>query len=90
MIYKLTFQDGRIDYCTAKSELHLLKSYDSMFDLALQEIESLETVSEAEANTLMIHNTEYNPDDPEDKEEFSLAELAYSDDFALIASSEYG
>ena len=58
MIYKLTFDDGIIDWCTAKNQLHLLKSYDAEFDLPLQEIESLEEISEDEAKNIMVHNTQ--------------------------------
>jgi hypothetical protein len=46
MIYQITFKDGRIDWCTAKDQLHLLKSYDADFDLPLQEIKSLDEISE--------------------------------------------
>ena len=59
MIYKLTFEDGRIDWCTAKSELHLLKSYDAEFDLPLQEIEDLQPITDEEAKTIMVKNTEF-------------------------------
>jgi hypothetical protein len=90
MIYKLTFEDGRIDWCTAKDELHLLKSYDADFDLPLQEIESLEEISEEEAKTIMVRNTEFDEDEPDDMpEELSIWELAVGDDFCMIASTEF-
>ena len=76
MIYKLTFDDGRIDWCTAKDQLHLLKSYDADFDLPLQEIESLEEISDALAMTTMVANTEYDENDPEDVETISVYDLA--------------
>jgi len=60
MIYKLTFDDGRIDWCTAKSQLHLLKAYDLEFDLPIQEIEDLQEISDDEAKTIMVNNTEYD------------------------------
>jgi hypothetical protein len=90
MIYKLTFEDGRIDWCTAKDELHLLKSYDADFDLPLQEIESLEEISEEEAKTIMVRNTEFDEDEPDDMpEELSIWELAVGEDFCMIASTEF-
>ena len=90
MIYKLTFEDGRIDWCTAKDELHLLKSYDAEFDLPLQEIESLEEISEEQAKTIMVRNTEFDEDEPDDMpEELSIWELAVGDDFCMIASTEF-
>lgn len=89
MIYKLTFDDGRIDWCTAKNQLHLLKSYDADFDLSLQEIEDLEEISEEEAKTMMVSNTEYDENDPDDVETISVYDLAVGDDFCIIASTEF-
>ena len=88
MIYKLTFTD-RTDWCTAKDQLHLLKSYDYENGLFLQELESIEEVTEEEAKTIMINNTEYNEDDPEDFKEIPLSDLAIDDNFCIIASTEY-
>lgn len=90
MIYKLTFEDGRIDWCTAKDQLHLLKSYDNEFDLSLQEIETLEEISDEDAKTVMVANTEFDEDNPDDMpEQMSLYDLSVGDDFSLIASSEW-
>jgi hypothetical protein len=89
MIYKLTFDDGRIDWCTAKDQLHLLKSYDADFDLPLQEIETLEEISDEQAKTIMVANTEYDENDPEDMETICLFDLAVGDDFCIIASTEF-
>ncbi len=89
MIYKLSFIDGRIDWCTAKDQLHLLKSYDLDFDLPLQEIDSLEEISEELAKTIMVRNTEYDENDPEDSETISLLDLAVDEDFLIIASTEF-
>lgn len=89
MIYKLTFDDGRIDWCTAKDQLHLLKSYDKDYDLPLQEIESIEEISDALAMTTMVANTEYDETDPEDVETISVYDLAIGDDFCIIASTEF-
>ena len=89
MIYKLTFEDGRIDWCTAKSQLDLLKSYDAEFDLVLQDIESLEEISDEEAKTVMVNNTEYNETDAEDMETIPLFNLAVGDEFCIIASTDF-
>jgi hypothetical protein len=89
MIYKLTWDDGRIDWCTAKDPLHLLRSYDKDFDLCLQEIESLEEISDEQAKTIMVENTEYDENDPEDMETISLFDLAVGDEFSVIASNEF-
>jgi ERCC4-type nuclease len=90
MIYKLTFDDARIDWCTAKDQLHLLKSYDKYFDLSLQELESIDKISEEEAKTIMVSNTEFDEDNPDDMpEQLSIWELAVGDDFCIIASTEF-
>lgn len=90
MIYKLTFDDGRIDWCTAKDELHLLKSYEKDFDLSLQEIESIDIVSEEEAKSTMVLNTEYSEETKDEMpEQLTVFDLAVGDDFAIIASTEF-
>jgi len=90
MIYKLTFEDGRIDWCTAKDELHLLKSYDKDYDLILQEIEDIEEISEDEARTTMVENTEYDENIQDGiPEQISIWELAVVDEFEIIASTEF-
>ena len=91
MIYKLTFDDGRIDFLTAKSQLHLLQQYDKEFDLPLQEIESLDEISDEEAKKIMILNPDYEEEenDPNEPAEVSLFDLAISDEFSMIASTEW-
>ncbi len=90
MIYKLTFTDGKIDWCTAKDQLHLLKSYDTDFVLSLQEIESIDQISDDEAKSIMVHNTEFDEDNPDDMpEKISVFDLSVGEDFAIVASTEY-
>lgn len=89
MIYKLTFEDFRIDWCTAKDPLHLLKSYDFEFDLSLQEVESLEEISEEESKTVMVRNMDFDEDMDNEPEQISLYDLAIGSDFAIIASTEF-
>lgn len=89
MIYKITFDTGRIDWCTAQNQLHLLKSYDTEFDLALQEVECIEEITPDEAKTTMVANLDYvegNTD--EEPEEWPLSELAISDAFSILATNE--
>lgn len=90
MIYKLTFNDGRIEWGIAKNQLHLLKAYDSDYNLSLQELESIDEISEEEAKTIMVLNTEFDKDNPNDMpEQLSIWELAVGDEFEIIASSEF-
>lgn len=90
MIFKITFEDGRMDWCTAKDQLHLLKSYDADFELPIQEIESIEEISEEAAKTIMVRNTDFDEDNPEDMpKELSIWQLAVGHDFAIIASTEF-
>ena len=91
MIYKLKFTNDRIDWCTAKDFLHLIQQYDADYDLPIQEIESIDEISEEESKKSMVRNTEYDEDSENDMpEEFSLWELGGNDDsFAIIASTEF-
>jgi hypothetical protein len=90
MIYKLTFEDGRIDWCTAKDQLHLLKSYDADFDLPLQEIEELKEISEEEAKIIMLTNTDFDENNPDDMpKEISLFDMCVGDDFQIVGSTEF-
>lgn len=84
MIFKITWEDGRWDCCTAENMIHLLKAYDKDYDLCLQEIETVEEVSEEDAKKDM-----YVDHDSDDDSEVSLWELAFDDNFRIIASSEF-
>jgi len=88
MIYKLTFTNGRIDWCTAKDELHLLKSYDSEFDLIIQDVEDIQEITTEEAKTTMISNLEYVDGSADEPKEWTLFELATSDQFSILATNE--
>ena len=89
MIFKLSFIDGRIDWCTAKNQLDLLKSYDAENDLSLQDIDDIVEISDEEAKTIMLTNTEYDEDDKDSDKEISLFDLAVGEDFVIIGSSEW-
>lgn len=89
MIYKITWEDGRVDWCTAKNELHLLQSYDKEFDLYLQEITDLQKVSNTEAKKTKVINWDYVEGDTDDQPHWILFDLVTSDQFVRIASTEY-
>jgi len=55
----------------------------------MQEIEDLQEILEEEAKTTMVHNTEYDENDPDDVETISVYDLAVGDDFCIIASIEF-
>lgn len=89
MIFRIVYNDGSKYWCTAKNVLHLLQRYDEQFDLELQEIESIDELTEAEEKEFYVHNTSYDPTDPQDMDErISLWDLAVGDEFAVIASNE--
>ena len=87
MIYKLKFED-RIEWCQAKSQLHLLQSYEKEHG-GFQEIEEVTEISEAEAKTIMLKNSDYNESDPTDMKEFSLYDTVVGDDFVIVGSTEW-
>lgn len=90
MIFKITYDDERIEFCTAKDQLHLLKSYDLTHELCLQEIESIEELTDDQAKKIMVFNTDYDELDPESEpKEVSLFSLHVNDDFGFIAGSEF-
>ncbi len=90
MIYKLTFEDGRIDWCTAKDQLHLLKEYDKEHGLEIKAVGSIEEISDEEAKTAMVRNTEFDEDNPNDMpEQICLFDLAVGNDFTIIASTGF-
>lgn len=89
MIYKLTFEDGRIDWCTAKNVLHLIKSYDADYDFPIQELDSIDEISDEDAKLVMVGNTEYDEDDKDDSPTMPLYDLAVGSDFQIIASTEF-
>lgn len=87
MIFKLKFED-KTEFLTAKNQLHLLQSYEDEF-YGFQEIEEVTEISEEEAKNIMLKNTDYDENDPEDLEEISLYDSAVGDDFCLVGSSEW-
>lgn len=90
MIFKLIF-DEKQEYTQAKSQLHLLQEYHKEYD-GFEDILEVVEISEEEAKTIMLSNNEYNPDLPEDDDNFkafSLYDTVVGDDFAIVGSTEY-
>lgn len=87
MIFKLKFAD-KTEFAQAKSQLHLLQSYHKELD-GFEDIEEVEEISDEAAKTIMLTNTEYDENDPDDMPEISLYDLVAGDDFEIVGSSEY-
>ena len=87
MIYKLKFDD-RTEYATAKNQLHLLQSYESE-NQGFKEIEEVIEISEEEAKTIMLSNSDYDETDPDDMPEISLFDSAVDDEFMIVGSTEW-
>ena len=87
MIYKLTFED-KTEWCQAKSQLHLLQSYEKEIN-GFQDIQEVTEISEEEAKSIMLINTEYDENDPTDGKEIPLFDFVSGDDFAIVGSTEF-
>lgn len=91
MIYKIEFEGGDTEWCTANDVLHLLKSYDSeVTDIIIQDIDSITEISDEEAKKTMVRNSEFDEDNPSEMPEFiSLYDLGGDvNDFTVIASNQ--
>ena len=89
MIYKLNFEDGcRVEWCQAKSQLHLLQSYENEYE-GFQEITEVTEISEEEAQKIMLENSDYDETDSTDTPEISLADAVVGDDFCIVGSTEW-
>lgn len=87
MIFQLKFDD-RTEWCQAKNQLHLLQSYEKEQE-GFQDILEVKEISEEEAKTIMLTNTDYDENDPLDEIEFSLFHSVIGDDFLIIGSTEW-
>jgi hypothetical protein len=91
MIYKLNFEEGNIEWVTAKSQFHALKSYHTdITDISLDEIEGIEEITDEEAKNTMVRNSDFDEDNPDGMPEFiSLYDLGgNTEDFSVIASNQ--
>lgn len=87
MIFKLKF-DYKTEWCQAKSQLHLLQSYEKESG-DFQSIKEVFEISDEEAITIMLKNSEYDETDPTDSAEWSLFDAVVGDDFAIVGSTEW-
>ena len=90
MIYQLLFSD-KTEFAQAKSELNLLQSYAQ--EIGVEEflaIEKVTEISEENAKTIMLRNTEFDEDEQNDMpEKISLFDMVVGDDFVLVGSTEW-
>ena len=87
MIYKLTFEE-KTEWCQAKSQLHLLQSYEKEIN-GFQDILDVTEISDEEAKKIMLINTEYDQNDPADKKEMSLFDFVSGDNFSIVGSTDF-
>ena len=90
MIFKLIFDDKQ-EYAQAKSQLHLLQEYDKEYE-GFEDILEVVEISDEEAKEIMLSNNEYNPELPEDDDnfkEFSLYDTVVGDDFTIVGSTDW-
>ena len=87
MIFKIEFSDAT-EYAQAKSQLHLLQEYQREYDGFL-DIEEVTEISDEEAKSIMIRNTDYDETDPDDIKEMTLFDTVCGDDFEIVASTEW-
>ncbi len=87
MIYKLISED-KTEYAQAKSQLHLLQSYEQDCE-GIQDITEVIEISEEEAKTIMLSNPDYDEINPDEQKEISLFDSVCGDDFQIIGSTEW-
>lgn len=87
MIYQIKYED-ETDYAQARNVLHLLQSYHSEIGV-LMDIVEVREISEEEAKTIILSNSEYNENDPEDLKSFSLYDTVAGDDFVIVGSTAW-
>ena len=91
MIFKLTFQEdeNRVDWYQAKNQLHLLQNYEKECD-DFHDIKEVVEISDEEAKKIMLVNTDYDKENPDDMpKEFSLYDAVSGDDFLMVGSTEW-
>ena len=89
MIFHIKFEDGRAEYCTANGMLDLLQSYDRECGLNLHEVESVEEISEKEAESIFFDNPDFDQNNPNEPEKIPLSDVALWNEFKIVASTEF-
>lgn len=87
MIFKMEFED-RTEWWQAKNQLDLLQSYEREYE-GFQDIKNVTEISDEDAKTIMLQNTEYDENDPESFKEISLFDMVVGDDFCLVGSTDF-
>lgn len=90
MIFEIKSKTGVIEYAQAKDVLHLVNSYSEEYS-GIEDVNSIVEITEEEAKTSPLRNTEYNEDDLDNDmpSEIMLFDLVCGDDFAIVASTEF-
>lgn len=84
MIFELKFSD-KTEFANAKSELHLLQEYYKEYGDDFLEIQTIKTITDEEAKTIMLKSNE-----PDLIDEFSLYSCSSDDGFFnIIGSTEW-
>lgn len=87
MIYKLKFID-KTEFIQAKSQLHLLQSYEKECE-GFQDIQEVYEISDEDAKSIMLTNTEYDENDKDDLPVIPLFDFVFGDEFAIVGSTDY-
>lgn len=88
MIFKLTFDD-KTEFVQAKSQLHLLQSYEKEYG-EFQQIREVTEIPDEEAKTIMLTNTDYDDEDPGDMpEKIALKDMECGTDFCILGSTDW-
>ena len=86
MIFKLEFPE-RTEFLQARNIAHLVDQYIEEYGEDLNTIEKVTSISDEEAKTIMLTNTDTSTFD--ECPEISLYDLSCGDDFAIIGSTEW-
>ena len=89
MVFEIKHNSSVIEYAQARDFKHLIESYDEEYES--DTISSISVITEEDAKSSPIRNTEYNEFDPQPDmpENFMLFDLVCGDDFCIVASTEY-
>lgn len=77
-VFEITWNTGSIEWVAAPSLLGAIKFYcsETVFDISdIEDDDEIREVPESEWKNMKIANTEYDPEDPNDKEYFTVDEL---------------
>ncbi|HPT69349.1 MAG TPA: hypothetical protein PKW50_04325 [Syntrophomonas sp.] len=90
-VFEITWHDVEKEWIAAPSIIGAIKFYcsETSFDVSdFDDEDEIREVPKEEWETMKIKNTEYDPNDPDDKEEFTVAELM-GPESCLLAGTMY-